>query len=111
MTHETYHRYATLFDAYAAVAKVDANLNDLTLYDRDAGPALREWARVRRLDVEPDTMEHVDMTAGSRWSWTRLKVAVGSGHISAHLSDDITVPTGDVAAPAPQPEPELEMPF
>lgn len=105
----TYHRYAQLFDAFAMITGDGTHCNSTTLFESDAGPALREWAAEHKLDVASEDNEIFE--AGRATKWTRLQVRIGRhAEIIVHLDVAVTV-DGKPVDLAPQPEAEPEIAF
>lgn len=92
MKHDTYHRYAALFDA---AHSAPSGMIGLQLHGNDAGAALREWAQQRKIAVVTGRLERCNNDG--TWSWSVLRADCETVDITVHLEDDMLVPTGDVA--------------
>ena len=102
MNLDTYHRYAALFDAFATIVGDGGHCSDVTLFEGEGGPALREWASARGLELLSEDHESVDVG-----TWTRIEVRIGrNASIRVHL--DVVAQPATGTEPEPQPvEPEI----
>lgn len=106
MSPDTYHRYATFFDAARALP--NSNYQHIRLNGDEAAEAYRAWAAHNRLEVVETPMERYEN--GRRIEWSTLDSP--DVNVGAYLDDracvDTDAPTPD---PKPAPQPELDIPF